>query len=71
MQSEKFVEAHGGPAGDVSVYGQESNPATWRLARLNLATPLFNRSERGGDSLDLPLSRPAMVNPSPAPGVAL
>jgi len=37
VQSEKFVEAHGGRVGDISVYGQESNPNTWRLARMNLA----------------------------------
>jgi len=37
VQSEKFTEAHGGRLGDISVYGQESNPTTWRLARMNLA----------------------------------
>jgi type I restriction enzyme M protein len=37
VQSEKFVEAHGGRIGDISVFGQESNPTTWRLARMNLA----------------------------------
>ena len=37
VQSEKFIEAHGGRLGDVSVYGQESNPTTWRLAAMNLA----------------------------------
>lgn len=37
VQSEKFVEAHGGRVGDISVYGQESNPTTWRLAHMNLA----------------------------------
>ncbi len=37
VQSEKFIEAHGGRVGDISVYGQESNPNTWRLARMNLA----------------------------------
>ena len=37
VQSEKFVEAHGGRIGDLSVYGQESNPTTWRLAKMNLA----------------------------------
>ena len=31
VQSEKFVEEHGGKLGDVSIYGQESNPTTWRL----------------------------------------
>ncbi len=37
VQSEAFVEAHGGRVGDISVYGQESNPTTWRLAKMNLA----------------------------------
>ena len=37
VQSEKFVEGHGGRHGDVSVYGQESNETTWRLAKMNLA----------------------------------
>jgi len=32
-----FVEAHGGGRDDLSIYGQESNPQTWRLARMNLA----------------------------------
>jgi type I restriction enzyme M protein len=37
VQSEKFVESHGGRRGDISIYGQESNPTTWRLAAMNLA----------------------------------
>jgi len=37
VQSEKFIEAHGGRVGDIAVYGQESNPNTWRLAKMNLA----------------------------------
>lgn len=37
VQSEKFIEAHGGRVGDISVYGQESNPNTWKLALMNLA----------------------------------
>jgi type I restriction enzyme M protein len=37
VQSERFIEAHGGKLGDVSIYGQESNPTTWRLAAMNLA----------------------------------
>jgi len=37
VQSEKFAEAHGGKRSDISVYGQESNPTTWRLALMNLA----------------------------------
>ncbi|CDM95184.1 type I restriction-modification system subunit M [Limnospira indica] len=37
VQSEKFVEAHGGRKGDIAVYGQESNPTTRRLCLMNLA----------------------------------
>ncbi|MEW5941118.1 MAG: class I SAM-dependent DNA methyltransferase [Chloroflexota bacterium] len=36
VQSEKFVEAHGGRIGDISIFGQESNPNTWKLAKMNL-----------------------------------
>ena len=37
VQSEKFVEEHGGRIGDIAIYGQESNYTTWRLAKMNLA----------------------------------
>ncbi|GAM14264.1 type I restriction-modification system subunit M [Mesobacillus selenatarsenatis] len=37
VQSEKFVEEHQGRLGDIAVYGQESNPTTWRLCKMNLA----------------------------------
>jgi type I restriction enzyme M protein len=37
VQADKFVEAHGGSRHDLSVFGQESNPTTWRLAKMNLA----------------------------------
>jgi len=37
VQSEKFVGAHGGTQRDISIFGQESNPTTWRLAHMNLA----------------------------------
>lgn len=37
VQSEKFVKAHGGKGDDILVYGQESNPTTWRLCKMNLA----------------------------------
>ncbi len=36
VQSEKFVEAHGGRLGDIAIYGQESNATTRRLAVMNL-----------------------------------
>jgi len=37
VQSEKFVQAHGGRIDDIAIYGQESNATTWRLAAMNLA----------------------------------
>ena len=37
VQSEKFVEAHGGKLGQIAIYGQESNPTTRRLCAMNLA----------------------------------
>jgi type I restriction enzyme M protein len=37
VQSESFVESHGGRVGDIAIYGQESNNTTWRLAKMNLA----------------------------------
>jgi type I restriction enzyme M protein len=37
VQSERFVEEHGGRLGDIAIYGQESNYTTWRLAKMNLA----------------------------------
>ncbi len=37
VQSEAFIRQHGGRIGDISIYGQESNPTTWRLAKMNLA----------------------------------
>ena len=37
VQSEKFIGAHGGRLDDISVYGQESNPTTYKLAKMNLA----------------------------------
>lgn len=37
VQSEQFVESHGGRVEDVSIFGQESNVTTWRLCKMNLA----------------------------------
>ena len=37
VQSQKFVESHGQKISDISVYGQESNPTTWKMAQMNLA----------------------------------
>ena len=37
VQSAKFVENHGGNINGISVYGQDSNPTTWKMAQMNLA----------------------------------
>ena len=37
VQSVKFVKAHSGNRGDVSIYGQESNADTWKMAKMNMA----------------------------------
>jgi type I restriction enzyme M protein len=37
VQSEKFVKEHQGRIDEVSIYGQESNPTTWKLCKMNLA----------------------------------
>jgi len=57
VQSEKFIEEHGGKVGDISIYGQESNPTTWRLAKTNLAIRGIdaNLGPEHGDSFHLNL----------------
>jgi type I restriction enzyme M protein len=52
VQSEKFIEAQRGKLGDVSIYGQEANPTTWRLAAMNLAIRGidFNLGREPGDT---------------------
>lgn len=37
VHSEKFITEHQGKVNDISIYGQESNQTTWRLAKMNLA----------------------------------
>ncbi len=37
VQSQKFLEEHSGSPFNISIYGQESNPTTWKLAKMNLA----------------------------------
>jgi type I restriction enzyme M protein len=58
VQSEEFIEQHGGmvangKTGQISVYGQESNPTTWRLAAMNMAIRGidFNFGGAPGDTL--------------------
>ena len=50
VQSEKFIEAHGGRLGDISVYGQESNQTTWRLCQMNLAIRGIDSNIKWGDT---------------------
>jgi type I restriction enzyme M protein len=52
VQSEKFIKTHGGKIDDVSIYGQESNPTTWRLAAMNLAIQGmdYNLGKEPGDT---------------------
>src|SRR5574344_1424221 len=37
VQSAKFIEAHSGNRGSISVYGQEANADTWKMAKINMA----------------------------------
>lgn len=37
VQSAKFIENHSGNINNISVYGQDSNPTTWKMAQMNLA----------------------------------
>ncbi|MDK2892985.1 class I SAM-dependent DNA methyltransferase [Methanohalophilus sp.] len=50
VQSEKFIEAHGGRIDDIAVYGQESNQTTWRLCKMNLAIRGIDANIKWGDS---------------------
>jgi type I restriction enzyme M protein len=57
VQSIKFIRAHatgngnvGRAAGDISIYGQESNYTTWRMARMNLAIRGIEGQIEHGDS---------------------
>jgi type I restriction enzyme M protein len=50
VQSEKFIEAHSGKLGDISIYGQESNYTTWRLAKMNLAIRGIDAQIAHGDT---------------------
>ena len=49
--SEKFVEEHAGRLGDIAVYGQESNDATYKLAKMNMAIRGIDADIRYGDTL--------------------
>ena len=51
VQSEKFIEAHEGTLTDVSIFGQESNPTTLRLCKMNLAIRGIDAKIELGDTL--------------------
>jgi type I restriction enzyme M protein len=50
VQSEEFVKEHRGRVDDISIYGQESNYTTWRLARMNLAIRSIEGQIAHGDT---------------------
>ncbi|MGQ0549622.1 MAG: class I SAM-dependent DNA methyltransferase [Armatimonadota bacterium] len=50
VQSEEFVTAHGGNVGDISIFGQELNHTTWRLAKMNLAIRGIDGQIEPGDT---------------------
>jgi len=70
VQSEKFLEHHQGRIGDVAVYGQESNPTTWRMCKMNLAirgidgnlgkepADSFLRDQHAGSKFDFVMANP-------------
>ncbi len=52
VSSKKFVQRHGGKSSDISIYGQERNPNTWKIAAMNLAIRGldFNLGDSSGDT---------------------
>ena len=50
VQSEKFIQSHGGRRTDVSIYGQESNSTTVKLAKMNMAIRQIDAKIEYGDS---------------------
>jgi type I restriction-modification system DNA methylase subunit len=50
VQSEEFIAAHGGRLNDISIFGQESNYTTWRLAKMNLAIRGIDARIEHGDT---------------------
>lgn len=51
VQSERFIELHEHRKGKISIYGQESNPTTWKLAKMNLAIRGIEAKIELGDTL--------------------
>jgi type I restriction enzyme M protein len=70
VHSEKFVMNHHGNPNDISIYGQESNPTTWKLAAMNLAirgfefdlgrepADTFHNDQHKGVKMDYVLANP-------------
>jgi type I restriction enzyme M protein len=70
VQSEKFAESHGGKRDEISIFGQESNPTTWRLVAMNLAirgmsanlgkepADTFSRNQHATERFDYILANP-------------
>jgi len=70
VQSEKFAESHGGKRDEISIFGQESNPTTWRLVAMNLAirgmsanlgkepADTFSRNQHASERFDYILANP-------------
>lgn len=50
VQSEEFIRSHGGKLSTISIYGQESNPTTWKLSNMNLAIRGIEGNIQLGDS---------------------
>jgi len=50
VQSERFIEEHGGRKGDISIFGQESNTTTYRLCQMNLAIRGIEAKIEQGDT---------------------
>jgi type I restriction enzyme M protein len=61
VQSEEFIVAHGRRVGDIAIYGQESNPTTWKLAKMNLAIRGIEADlgDENGDSFHRDLHKPS------------
>jgi type I restriction enzyme M protein len=50
VQSEEFIRAHNGRIEDIHIFGQESNPTTWKLSKMNLAIRGIDGNIQLGDS---------------------
>ena len=64
VQSYKFVKEHQGNSREVSVYGQELNPTTWKLAKMNLAIRQIegNLGDRNADTFHNDLHKSLKAN---------